>query len=1063
MPVSTTAPLIRRLTPSLAPRYALDRELGRGGMGTVLLARDTVLDRAVAIKVIDPELAATSTLRQRFLEEARTVARLRHPGIVTVFDAGETDGLLWFAMEYIAGESLRERLNRTGRLDASTATSLLRDLAQALHAAHAVGIVHRDVKPENVLIDAATGHAHLTDFGVARALARPSDSNTTAAGFVLGSPRYMSPEQAAGDPSIDGRSDLYALGLVGYEMLAGGPAFDAETPQALLAKQITATPAPLAVRVPDAPRALSSVIEQALAKDPAARWTSGERMAQALAESSATTRPARADGPRGLTRARWPLAAAAVAAVIALGLVARSLRSPIAEPDAPAIREARRSFFVVPFDVQSNDASLEWLREGSVNMLTLTLAQWSDVRVLDYERELDLLRDAKLDTAARIGLADAQSLGRRAGVRTLVMGQLQATRDSLILIARTYDVESGERLAQSQRSGPRTDDPRSLFDAVARDLLGLEGAPTGIVDVARATTSSITAYQNYLLATRLINGWQLPRADSALSRAISADSTFAMAYFRRSQVRGWIDIQQQRALADAEAAVRFADRLVPWQRELVTANRTLVEGNVAIVEGKADSARARWDAAQRVYKALVERDSTLADAWYGLGVTAAPLITDRNFSRDSAARTATISLRALQRAMALDSAYYFAYPTLVSMYQFGLEGSGMLLDGDSLVPIASSGRMWSADRRQRSQQQTRQRVGEALNRWIAAAPDASIAYLGLAQNHVMTGMPDSAVLILERAMARPAARTVTMPFTLALARVRTESPRALADLRTAVSSTTPAALRAGSSDDRFFVVGQAMGIAAAFGQPRDIDAIVRLVTATDSLMPYTQLPVGISLNWFAAVMRLAMGSPLTGEVQEAVLRGVSFVDSTTLPFGQVIRAQSSSVPYLLALTTRDERYRDLVLRWIADSSLQLPELDALVLLGRGDTMRARQAAARIPSIDSLSRLPQSLSGLRMIGRAETFAQLGDARRAIATYELVNPARFVPSGGFGDPGYALYARSFLSRARLYEQLGERQNALRAYERFLTWWGDADKQYDAERRVAVSAIARLRDSR
>ena len=280
---SPTPDLLDELRGALAGRYDVDRLLGAGGMGSVYLGRDVTLDRLVAIKVIAPELAAARGIRERFLQEARTVGRLRHPNIVTVYAAGEADGLLHFVMEYVPGESLRARLDREGRFDDARAVQVLRDLARALDYAHRHGVVHRDVKPENVLLDGESGRAMLTDFGVARALAGGADSGRmTGTGFVLGSPRYMSPEQAAGELELDGRSDVYSLGLVGYEMFAGEPAIAASSAATMLVKQLTEVPAPLETRSDRVPDAVAVAVGRALAKDPGARWASAGEMADVL-------------------------------------------------------------------------------------------------------------------------------------------------------------------------------------------------------------------------------------------------------------------------------------------------------------------------------------------------------------------------------------------------------------------------------------------------------------------------------------------------------------------------------------------------------------------------------------------------------------------------------------------------------------------------------------------------------------------------------------------------------------------------------------------------------------
>ena len=223
------------------------------------------------------------------------MARLRHPNIVAVYAAGEADGLLYFVMEYVEGESLRQMGEREGRAEGdriASSVTLLADLARALGYAHAQGVVHRDVKPENVLLDAATGRAMLTDFGVARAFASGNDSDADSAvtrtGFVVGSPRYMSPEQAVGERELDGRSDIYSLGLVAYEIFAGSAPFTGSSPMAVLTKQLTEAPPPLAQRRPDLPAEITGAIDRALSKQPRDRWATAEEFARAISGASAS-------------------------------------------------------------------------------------------------------------------------------------------------------------------------------------------------------------------------------------------------------------------------------------------------------------------------------------------------------------------------------------------------------------------------------------------------------------------------------------------------------------------------------------------------------------------------------------------------------------------------------------------------------------------------------------------------------------------------------------------------------------------------------------------------------
>ncbi|MEP7064980.1 MAG: serine/threonine-protein kinase [Gemmatimonadota bacterium] len=256
----------------------MERELGRGGMGVVYLAHDVKLDRDVAIKVLPPMLAGAAEVRERFLREARTAARLSHPNIVAIHRADEIDSRVFFAMGYIAGESLAERLRRTGPLAPAEAVPIIRDVALALAYAHERGIVHRDIKPENILLDASTGRAMVTDFGIARvAEAAP----LTMTGQVLGSVHYMSPEQVSGD-KLDGRSDLYSLGVVGFQALSGRLPFDNESASAVIVSHVTkAAPSLLSV-APGVPAPLASVIDAYLAKSPDARYATGAALARAL-------------------------------------------------------------------------------------------------------------------------------------------------------------------------------------------------------------------------------------------------------------------------------------------------------------------------------------------------------------------------------------------------------------------------------------------------------------------------------------------------------------------------------------------------------------------------------------------------------------------------------------------------------------------------------------------------------------------------------------------------------------------------------------------------------------
>ncbi|WP_291156898.1 serine/threonine-protein kinase [Gemmatimonas sp. UBA7669] len=286
---------------ALIGEYSLQRELGRGGMGVVYLARDVQLDRDVAIKVLPPELAANAVARERFLREARTAAGLSHPHIVPIHRVGEAQGVVFFVMSYIAGETLGQRLRTQGPLPPGDVARVLREVAWALAYAHGRGIVHRDIKPDNILIEEGSGRAMVTDFGIASDMERAALTPAP----LMGTAHYISPEHASG-AALDGRSDLYALGVVGYLALSGRYPFDGETVPALLLAQATQSAPSLRTVAPGVPAALEAAIARCLARDPAERFADGEALAAALAPAP-EPRSQLAPGLRAWLAARNPL------------------------------------------------------------------------------------------------------------------------------------------------------------------------------------------------------------------------------------------------------------------------------------------------------------------------------------------------------------------------------------------------------------------------------------------------------------------------------------------------------------------------------------------------------------------------------------------------------------------------------------------------------------------------------------------------------------------------------------------------------------------------------------
>ncbi len=301
--------LTTRLTQALGSAYTLDGEIGRGGMGVVFKARDERLKRQVAVKVLPPELAFREEIRLRFVREAETAARLSHPHIVPIHSVGEgPDGLVYFVMAYVDGESLAAKLKRRGRLPSDEARRVMQETADALGAAHALGIIHRDVKPDNILLEGSRGRVVVTDFGIAKALSSTTGGATlTGTGVAIGTPHYMSPEQAAGDREIDGRSDIYSLGVVAYQMLVGELPFHAPTVPGILMKHITERAPMITDKRPELPEDLAACVMRSLEKDPEDRWPTADALRRALEARSATLHQPRRSGPSAPARAPRPL------------------------------------------------------------------------------------------------------------------------------------------------------------------------------------------------------------------------------------------------------------------------------------------------------------------------------------------------------------------------------------------------------------------------------------------------------------------------------------------------------------------------------------------------------------------------------------------------------------------------------------------------------------------------------------------------------------------------------------------------------------------------------------
>ena len=375
--------LLDRLRTALADRYAIERELGSGGMATVYLAQDVKHERQVALKVLRPELAAALG-PERFLHEIRIAANLHHPHILPLYDSGEAEGFLYYVMPYVEGESLRERLDREKQLPIDGALKLAREVADALSYAHSHGVIHRDIKPENILLE--SGHAVVADFGIACAVDAAGGERLTRTGIALGTPAYMSPEQARGEKDLDGRSDLYALGCVLHEMLAGQPPYTGPTAESIVHQHLSADVPPITVIRPSVPGWVAAALERSLAKTPADRFNPVAQFGEAISPRMSVTATPTSGAPplptrklrRRIRAGAGTLLGALVVATVGWWLTLNR-DGAVSDQPPPNIRIA-----VLPFENLSTAGDQEYLSEGITQDLNTQLSKIEDFVVIAH-------------------------------------------------------------------------------------------------------------------------------------------------------------------------------------------------------------------------------------------------------------------------------------------------------------------------------------------------------------------------------------------------------------------------------------------------------------------------------------------------------------------------------------------------------------------------------------------------------------------------------------------------------------------------------------------------------
>ncbi len=619
----------------------LERELGGGGMSRVFVAHETDLGRKVVIKVLPPDLAAGLSI-DRFRREIQLAASLQHPHIVPLLAAGHAGDLLYYTMPLVEGESLRAKLAREGELPVPESVRILRDVADALSYAHRHGLVHRDIKPDNVLL--SDHHALVTDFGVAKAVDEAAQhSSLTATGLALGTPAYMAPEQAAADPHTDQRADIYALGVLGYEILAGRPPFTGPSAQAIVAAQLTQAPTPLAQARGSVPPALAAIVMRCLEKRPADRWQSAAELLQAFealgapGDGAATTRVT-AVAPARARRRPVALLALGIGLIVAMAGYILVRQSRDSEPlDSNLVA-------VAPFDVP--DPKLALWREGLVDLLSRSLDGAGPLRSVPPTTVIRRWR-------GRADRPSAMALGRRTGARLLVFGSLIGTGpDSARLAVTALDVLEQRPIAEIELRDA-ADRMDRLTDSLTVRLLRELGRTHRIEAFRTASlgSTSLPALKAFLHGEQWFRRAVWDSALASYEQAIALDSTFPLPLRRAGQVLGW----QRSAFDSLSQALSL--RAGALNRGLGPRDSLLVSADSLFGAAFRTIPVVDWSVIRRVHlvtQELTRRYPDDLESWYALGEA-------RYHLGSSAGSSPRLALEAFDRAIANDSSFAPSY------------------------------------------------------------------------------------------------------------------------------------------------------------------------------------------------------------------------------------------------------------------------------------------------------------------------------------------------------------------------------------------------------------------
>ncbi|MEO8030537.1 MAG: protein kinase [Gemmatimonadota bacterium] len=638
-----------RLRAALGASYRIERELGGGGMSRVFVAEEIALGRRVVIKVLPPELGS-GIAADRFRQEVQVAAQLQHPHIVPVLQTGEADGLLYYTMPFVEGESLKERLQRDGRLSVTETVRIMRDVADALADAHAHGLVHRDIKPGNILI--SKQHAVVTDFGVAKALKAAAERGAVAApgtglttiGLAIGTPTYMAPEQAAADPDADHRMDLYALGVVAYEMLSGKPPFGGTTPQAVLAAQLTQIQRPIREVRPEVPADLSALIDRLLKKQAAERFGSAAELRLRLEQPGfATTGSLAAIATVSggwLTPGRLMIGCGVLAALLVVLKLTGVLggRSLVAQ----GLLNERDAILIADMNGHGADSAIA---ASLTEALRIDLTQSKTIRLVDAPEISQTLALMQRPVDTKMTFPVAREVAQRSGAKAVLGGDLQPVGRGYLITAQLVTPDSGVTLAAFRETAADSSEVLPALDRLSHELRRKIGESLRSVNAStplqQVSTSSLEALRKY---SQAIRGFDLrtnsQQSIALLEESVRLDSGFAMAWRK-------LGVAYQ-AIGDQDKSQEALSRAFANKGRLTERERYLTIGSYySTFDGEEPKA-------VQAYRALLE--GTPNDPW-ALNNLALLYIQQRQFPQADSV---------LNRALQADSSTFTAFSNLIT-------------------------------------------------------------------------------------------------------------------------------------------------------------------------------------------------------------------------------------------------------------------------------------------------------------------------------------------------------------------------------------------------------------